>query len=45
MVIGRHSGTAINIISTIERFLRYMRDHLGELPAIALHVEPTALIE
>ncbi|QRY43505.1 hypothetical protein JVX93_23595 [Mycolicibacterium boenickei] len=30
-------------MATIERFLRYLRDHLGELASIALLVEPTNL--
>ena len=37
-------GYRYQYLSTIERFLRYMRDHLGELAAIALHVEPTTLM-
>lgn len=37
-------GYRYQYLATIERFLRYMRDHLGELGSIALHVEPTALM-
>jgi hypothetical protein len=37
-------GYRYQYLATIERFLRYMRDHLGELPAIALHIEPTTLM-
>ncbi|GFG63961.1 hypothetical protein MKUB_14510 [Mycobacterium kubicae] len=37
-------GYRYQYLATIERFLRYMRDHLGELAAIALHVEPTTLM-
>lgn len=37
-------GYRYQYLATIERFLRYMRDHLGELGNIALHVEPTALM-
>jgi hypothetical protein len=37
-------GYRYQYLATIERFLRYMRDHLGQLGAIALHVEPTTLM-
>jgi hypothetical protein len=37
-------GYRYQYLATIERFLRFMRDHLGELGAIALHVEPTTLM-
>ena len=37
-------GYRYQYLATIERFLRYMRDHLGELAAITLHVEPTTLM-
>jgi hypothetical protein len=36
-------GYRYQYLVTIERFLRYMRDHLGQVGAIALHVEPTML--
>ena len=34
-------GFRYQYLATSERFLRYMRDHLGELSVISLHVEPT----
>ena len=37
-------GYRYQYLATIERFLRFMRDHLGELSSVALHVEPTALM-
>jgi hypothetical protein len=37
-------GYRYQYLATIERFLRYMRDRLGQLSAIALHVEPTMLM-
>jgi hypothetical protein len=37
-------GYRYQYLATIERFLRYLRDHLGELATIALHVEPTTLM-
>jgi hypothetical protein len=37
-------GYRYQYLATIERFLSYMRDHLGELAAIALYVEPTTLM-
>ena len=37
-------GYRYQYLATTERFLRYMRDHLGELSVIALHVEPTTLM-
>ena len=37
-------GYRYQYLATIERFLRYMRDHLGELSIITLHVEPTTLM-
>jgi hypothetical protein len=37
-------GYRYQYLATIERFLRYMRDRLGELSVIALHVEPTTLM-
>ena len=37
-------GYRYQYLATIERFLRYMRDRLGQLGAIALHVEPTTLM-
>lgn len=37
-------GYRYQYLATVERFLRFMRDHLGELGAIALHVEPTTLM-
>jgi hypothetical protein len=37
-------GYRYEYLATIERFLRFMRDHLGELGAMALHVEPTTLM-
>ena len=37
-------GYRYQYLATIERFLCYMRDHLRELPAITLHVEPTTLM-
>jgi hypothetical protein len=37
-------GYRYQYLATIERFLQYMRDHLGELPAITLYVEPTTLM-
>jgi len=42
---GGHSafGYRYQYLATIERFLRFLRDHLGELAAIALHVEPTTM--
>lgn len=36
-------GYRYQYLVTIERFLRYVRDHLGQMGAIALHVEPTTL--
>ena len=36
-------GYRYQYLVTIERFLRYMRDRLGQMGAIALHVEPTTL--
>ncbi|TDZ96337.1 NB-ARC domain-containing protein [Mycobacteroides salmoniphilum] len=36
-------GYRYQYLATIERFLRYLRDHLGELANIALLVEPTNL--
>jgi hypothetical protein len=37
-------GYRYQYLATIDRFLRYMRDHMGEIPAITLHVEPTNLM-
>ena len=37
-------GYRYQYLATTERFLRNMRDHLGELSVIALHVEPTTLM-
>lgn len=37
-------GYRYQYLATVERFLRYMRDHLGELPAMTLHVEPTTMM-
>lgn len=37
-------GYRYQYLATIERFLRFMRGHLGELSSVALHVEPTALM-
>lgn|GEM_PF-1879023 len=37
-------GYRYQYLATIERFLWFMRDHLGELGAMALHVEPTTLM-
>ena len=37
-------GYRYQYLVTIERFLRFMRDHLGELGATALYVEPTTLM-
>ena len=37
-------GYRYQYLATIERFLRYLRDHIGELAAIALYVEPTTLL-
>jgi hypothetical protein len=36
-------GYRYQYLATIERFLRFLRDHLGELAVIALHIEPTTL--
>lgn len=42
---GRQSafGYRFRSLATVERFLRFLREHLGELASIALHVEPTSL--
>jgi hypothetical protein len=37
-------GYRYQYLATIERFLHYIRDHLGELSAVTLHVEPTTLM-
>lgn len=46
MAGGKQSafGYRYQYLATIERFLRYVRDHMGELPVITLHVEPTNLM-
>jgi hypothetical protein len=36
-------GYRYQYLVTIERFLRYMRDRLGQMGVIALHIEPTTL--
>lgn len=37
-------GYRYQYLATLERLLRYMRDNLDQLGAIALHVEPTTLM-
>ena len=36
-------GYRYQYLGTAERFLRFLREHLGELADVVLHVEPTAL--
>lgn len=44
---GRQSayGYRYQYLATADHILRYLRNHLGELASIALHVEPTSLAQ